>query len=87
MAEKNAQDNVVKKVATRESYGNALKELAEEFPELVVLDRYFQEGVPGPPHRLRYCRGEYDGHCGGLVPDRQDSLCELFRHVCGGACL
>ena len=38
MAEKNAQDNVVKKVATRESYGNALKELAEEFPELVVLD-------------------------------------------------
>ena len=28
----------VKKVATRESYGNALKELAEEFPNLVVLD-------------------------------------------------
>ncbi len=28
----------VKKVATRESYGNALKELAEEFPDLVVLD-------------------------------------------------
>lgn len=30
--------NAIKKVATRESYGNALKELAEEFPELVVLD-------------------------------------------------
>lgn len=29
---------VVKKIATRESYGNSLKELAEEFPELVVLD-------------------------------------------------
>jgi len=28
----------VKKVATRESYGNALKDLAEEFPNLVVLD-------------------------------------------------
>ena len=28
----------VRKVATRESYGNALKELAEEFPDLVVLD-------------------------------------------------
>ena len=28
----------VKKVATRESYGNALKELAEEFPNLLVLD-------------------------------------------------
>ena len=28
----------VKKIATRESYGNALKDLAEEFPQLVVLD-------------------------------------------------
>lgn len=31
-------ENTIKKVATRESYGNALKELAEEFPNLVVLD-------------------------------------------------
>lgn len=31
-------EQIVKKVATRESYGNALKELAEEFPQLVVLD-------------------------------------------------
>lgn len=31
-------ENTVKKIATRESYGNALKELAEEFPNLVVLD-------------------------------------------------
>ena len=38
MAEKDIQGSTVKKVATRESYGNALKELAEEFPELVVLD-------------------------------------------------
>ena len=28
----------VKKIATRESYGNALTELAEQYPELVVLD-------------------------------------------------
>ena len=28
----------IKKIATRESYGNALKELGSEFPELVVLD-------------------------------------------------
>ena len=33
-----AEEKIVKKVATRESYGNALKELAEEFPDLVVLD-------------------------------------------------
>ena len=31
-------ENTVKKIATRESYGNALKELADEFPNLVVLD-------------------------------------------------
>ena len=28
--------DTIKKIATRESYGNALKELAEEFPQLVV---------------------------------------------------
>ena len=28
----------VKKIATRESYGNSLKELAKEFSQLVVLD-------------------------------------------------
>ncbi len=28
----------IKKIATRESYGNALKECAEDFPQLVVLD-------------------------------------------------
>ena len=28
----------VKKIATRESYGNALAELGKEYPELVVLD-------------------------------------------------
>lgn len=32
------EDSTIKKVATREGYGNALKELAEEFPQLVVLD-------------------------------------------------
>lgn len=30
--------DTIKKIATRESYGNALKELAEEFSQLVVLD-------------------------------------------------
>ena len=31
-------ENTIKKIATRESYGNALKELGAEFPNLVVLD-------------------------------------------------
>ena len=38
MAGNNVKETTVKKIATRESYGNALKELAEEFPQLVVLD-------------------------------------------------
>lgn len=37
MAEQIVQ-NTIKKIATRESYGNMLKELAEEYPQLVVLD-------------------------------------------------
>ena len=37
MAEQNGK-NTVKKNATRESYGNTLRELGEEFPNLVVLD-------------------------------------------------
>ncbi|MBE5869156.1 MAG: transketolase family protein [Lachnospiraceae bacterium] len=34
-----------KKIATRESYGNALKELAEEYPNLVVLDADLAEAT------------------------------------------
>lgn len=32
------EEKSVKKIATRESYGNTLKELGEEYPNLVVLD-------------------------------------------------
>ena len=35
----------VKKIATRESYGNALKELGVEFPDLVVLDADLAEAT------------------------------------------
>ena len=41
-----------KKIATRESYGNALAEIGAEYPDLVVLDacrsnqdRYFQKSI------------------------------------------
>ncbi len=39
-----AQDTV-KKIATRESYGNTLKELAQEYPNLVVLDADLAEAT------------------------------------------
>lgn len=35
----------IKKIATRESYGNALKELGAEFPDLVVLDADLAEAT------------------------------------------
>lgn len=35
----------IKKIATRESYGNTLKELAEEYPNLVVLDADLAEAT------------------------------------------
>lgn len=44
MAEKIVKDTI-KKIATRESYGNSLKELAEEFPDLVVLDADLAEAT------------------------------------------
>ena len=37
--------DAVKKIATRESYGNMLKELAEEYPQLVVLDADLAEAT------------------------------------------
>ena len=42
----------VKKIATRESYGNALAELGAEFDNLVVLDAdwCFQKSIPGASH-------------------------------------
>ena len=49
----------VKKIATRESYGNALVELAKEHDNVVVLDadlsssykdRHFQKSIPGQIH-------------------------------------
>lgn len=54
----------VKKIATRESYGNALVDCAEDFPQLVVLDadlagatkQVFSKSISGSSHRLRYCR-------------------------------
>ena len=50
----------IKKIATRESYGNALKELASEGADkLVVLDA----DLSAATFQLRYCRVKYDVRC------------------------
>ena len=55
----------VKKIATRESYGNALVELGAEHDNLIVLDAdlaaatktgVVQKSISGPSHRLWYRR-------------------------------
>lgn len=54
----------VKKIATRESYGNALVELGAEHDNLIVLDADLAaatktgvfKSISGPPHRLWYRR-------------------------------
>jgi transketolase len=51
MADKNTS---IKKIATRESYGNALKELGEEFPNLVVLDADLAEATKTSIFRKAY---------------------------------
>ena len=45
-------ENTVKKIATRESYGNSLKELAEEFPNLDVLVTLVSAASENVEHRI-----------------------------------
>ena len=86
----------VKKIATRESYGNALAELGKEMPELVVLDAdlagatktgIFKKAFPdrhidcGIAECEHGGRGRWSEHH-GLCP-----LCLLLRHVRRGPCL
>ena len=81
----------VKKIATRESYGNALVELGKEHEDLVVLDADLAAATktgplrkhPGTPHRLRYRREQYDGRGGRPCGGRKGSVCQFLCHVRG----
>ena len=46
-------ENTVKKIATRESYGNSLKELAEEFPIWSYWMPTWQQ-LPRPESSVRH---------------------------------
>ncbi len=69
----------VKKIATRDSYGNALAELGTEHEDVVVLDAdlaaatktgVFKKASSGASYRLRYCGVQHDGRGGrpGVQP-------------------
>ena len=85
----------VKKIATRESYGNALKDLAEEFPNLVVLDADLAAATKTGIFKKAYPDRHIDcgiAECnmmgiGRSFPDRQDPLRKLLCNVCGRTCL
>ena len=61
MADKIVQ-NTIKKIATREGYGNALKELGAEYPQLVVLDADLAESTKTAVFGKEYPERHFD--CG-----------------------
>ncbi len=77
------RENMVKKVATRESYGNALARLGAENKDIVVLDADLASAkVSRQTYRLRHCREQYDRSCGRACRSRKDTFCQQLCHVC-----
>ena len=84
----------VKKIATRESYGNALVELGKEHENLVVLDADLAEATKTGmfkkvfPERHIDC-GIAESNMAGISRSfhyRKGSLHEHLRYVCGRPC-
>ena len=79
----------VKKIATRESYGNALaRTWVKNMTDVVVLDadlagsnkdRSIQKSISGTAYRLWYCRVQYDGQSQQDL--RQPEKCRLPAHL------
>ena len=86
----------VKKIATRESYGNALVELGKEHEDLVVLDAdlaaatktgIFKKAFPERHIDCGIDREQHDG-CGGRSgSSRKGSFRKLLCYVCGRSCV
>ena len=84
----------VKKIATRDSYGNTLKELAAEgHDELVVLDAdlaaatktgMFRKAYPGRHFDCGIAESQYDGRGCRPVHHGLCPLCVQLCHVCRG---
>ena len=81
----------VKKIATRESYGNALAELGAEHENLVVLDAdlagatktgIFKKAFPERHIDCGIAEVQYDGHRSRTCYYRKGSVCQHLCHVC-----
>ena len=85
----------VKKIAARESYGNALTELAKDYPNLVVLDAdlaaatktgIFKKAYPDRHIDCGIAESNMVGIAAGLATTGKIPFCKLFCHVCGRTC-
>ena len=83
------------KIATRESYGNSWKELAEEFPNLVVLDADLAAAtrpessvrhIPTATSTAVSAESNMMGVAAGLSLVGKDSLRKLFCNVRSRTC-
>ena len=82
----------VKKIATRESYGNALKELGAEHADLIVFDADLAGATKTGtfkkafPERHFDCgiREQHDRRCRRCFHHGACAFCLQLRHVHGG---
>ena len=84
----------VKKIATRESYGNALTELAEQYPNLVVLDADLAAATKTGIFKKAYPERHIDcgiAECNMMGIDRtcnnrKNPICKFICNVCSRTC-
>lgn len=83
----------LQKKATRESYGETLRDLAEKYPELVVLDAdlaaatktgIFKKAYPERFFDCGIAEANMMGVAARSVHRRKDSVCQHFRYVRSG---
>ena len=86
----------VKKIATRDSYGNALAELGTEHDNVVVLDADLaaatKTGVFKKAHPDRFidcgiAESNMIGVAAGLATTGKSSICKFFRNVRSRTCI
>ena len=81
----------VKKIATRDSYGNALAELGAEHDDLIVFDAdlagatktaIFKKAFPDRHFDCGIAEAQHDGCCRRRRRHGTGALCLQLRHVC-----
>ena len=86
----------VKKIATRESYGNALVELGKLHDDVVVLDAdlagatktgMFKKAFPERFIDCGIAEGNMIGVAAGIATTGKGSVCKYICNVCSRTCI